>query len=71
MASKPQEMDPSLTQPITRLKTANVPRENLVTTLFKSEIFRIVLSISTDGRTLFHATKSDILKLLEKYGKIF
>ena len=59
--------DPTPTQAmVTKLRAACVVRQKHAEIFFKSEIFDIAQSISTDNRSLYHGSKSDILKRLEK-----
>ena len=59
--------DPTLTQAILiKLIAARVARQKHAEKFFQSEIFGIAQSISTDSRSLYHRSKSDILKRLEK-----
>ena len=46
---------------VTKLRAACIAE-----TFFQSEIFGIAKSISTDSRSLYHGSKSDILKRFEK-----
>ena len=59
--------DPTPTQAmVTKLRVACVARQKHAEIFFKSEIFGIAQSISTDSRSLYHGSKSDILKRFEK-----
>ena len=59
--------DPMLTQAmVTKLRAACVARQKHAEIFFQSEIFGIAQSISTDSRSLYHGSKSDILKRFEK-----
>ena len=55
--------DPMLTQAmVTKLRAACVARQKHAEIFFQSEIFGIAQSISTDSRSMYHGSKSDILK---------
>ena len=59
--------DPMVTQAmVTKLRAACVAQQEHAEIFFESEIFDIAQSISTDNRSLYHGSKSDILKRLEK-----
>ena len=59
--------DPMLTQTmVAKLRAACVARQKHAEIFFQSEIFGIAQSISTDSRSLYHGSKSDILKRFEK-----
>ena len=59
--------DPTLTPAmVTKLRAACIARKKHAETFFQSEIFGIAKSISTDSRSLYHGSKSDILKRFEK-----
>ena len=47
---------------VTKLRSAAVYREEKVTNLFSTEILGVAQSISENRNTLYHGTKSDILK---------
>ena len=47
---------------VTKLRSAAVYREEKVAKLFSSEIFGVAQSIAENRNTLYHGTKSDILK---------
>ena len=64
MVSLPK--DPTLTQAIvTKLRAACVATQKHAETFFQSELFGKSQSISTDSRSLYHGSKSDILKRFE------
>ena len=54
------------TQMITKVRAANITRENLVAMLFESEYVNTAQSIYNNSGTLYHGTKSDILKRFEQ-----
>ena len=59
--------DPTLTQAmVKKLRAACVARQKHADIFFQSEKFGVAQSISTDSRSLYHRSKSDILKRLEK-----
>ena len=59
--------DPTLTPAmVIKLRAACIARKKHAETFFQSEIFGIAKSISTDSRSLYHGSKSDILKRFEK-----
>ena len=58
---------PTLTQAmVTKLRAACVVRQNLSTKFFQSRVIWLAQSISTDSRSLYHGTKSHILKRFDK-----
>ena len=59
--------DPMLTQAmVTKLRAACIARQKDAEIFFQSEIFGTAQSIPTDSRSLYHGSKSDILKRFEK-----
>ena len=56
--------DPTLTWVmVTKLRAACVARQKHTEIFFQSEIFGIAQSILTDIRSLYHESKSDILRV--------
>ena len=51
---------------VTKLRAACVATQKHAETFFQSELFGKSQSISTDSRSLYHGSKSDILKRFEK-----
>ena len=61
------QKDPMLTQAmVTKLRATCVARQKYAEIFSQSEIFGIAQSISTNSRSLYHESKSEILKRLEK-----
>ena len=67
---KSSKKDPTLTAfMISKLRSAYRFRTHLAVSLFSSEIFGYAKSIASDSLTLYHGTKSDILKRMKLSSK--